>query len=78
MEQSFNYAEDDVTMSQFIVIKGNGDMKVYRNWYHYYSVEKITQVLKETGFVVKDVYSDLIGTPLNSETEWICVVAQKQ
>ena len=78
LEQNFNYAADDVTMTQYIVIEDDGDMKVYRNWYHYYSVETITQVLGKNSFVVKDVYRDLSGTKHNPETEWIGVVAQKQ
>jgi hypothetical protein len=45
-------------------------------WFQDYTCETITQELEAGGFAVKSVWSDLLGTDYEEDTEWIGVVAQ--
>jgi hypothetical protein len=78
LQQGFHYPEADTALEQFLVIEDDGTMTVYRNWFHYYSVETISAVLEGQGFTVEGVYGDLTGAPLTDDGEWIGVIAQKK
>jgi len=78
LEQHFDYPQNDVALAQYIVIEANGNLKVYRNWFHYYSAESIAAILENQGFAVKGIYADLTGAPYNPLAEWLGIVAQKR
>jgi len=73
----YHYPEDDTALDQYIIIEAGGRTTVYRNWFHYYSPETITEELEAHGFVVEGLYSDLWGTPYQADSEWIGVVGRK-
>ncbi len=75
LANTYMYPEHDAALDQYVVVEADGTISVYRNWFHYYSVETITAVLAAGGFEVVDVTSDLMGTPYTPESEWIGVVA---
>jgi len=77
LEYGFDYPEQSIFLNQYIVIEADGYVSVYRNWFQDYHVESITEELEEGGFNVESVWSDLIGTPYQKDTEWIGVVARK-
>lgn len=72
---TFDYPEDDTTLEQYIVIKEDSSLSTYRNWFHGYSPETITAVLEKAGFQVTGVFSDLMGTSYQPDSEWLGVVA---
>lgn len=72
---TFDYPEDDTTLEQYIVIEEDGSLSTYRNWFHDYSPETITTVLEKAGFQVTGVFSDLMGTSYQPDSEWLGVVA---
>ncbi len=77
LEEGFNYPEADTWLDQYIVIDEH-DCKVYRNWFHDYSLESIQPVLQSAGFEVKHVWNDLTGTAFSGDGEWIGILAWKK
>ncbi|HOU15066.1 MAG TPA: class I SAM-dependent methyltransferase [Anaerolineae bacterium] len=77
LEEGFAYPEQSIFLDQYIVIEASGQISVYRNWFQDFSRETITTELEQAGFVVQNVWNDLLGTPFTEDTEWIGLVAQK-
>ncbi len=78
LEQGFDYPESDVWLDQYIVIGDTGKITVYRNWFHDYSLQSITEVLKKAGFEITQVWNELAGTPYRDGGDWIAVVGKKK
>jgi SAM-dependent methyltransferase len=77
LEQGFDYPEQSVWLDQFITIEANGKVTVYRNWFQDYTPETITAELKQGGFQVESVWSDLTGIPYTPQSDWIGVITHK-
>lgn len=77
LEQGFDYPEQAIYLDQVIVIEADGKVSIYRNWFQDYTPEHITEELKQGGFTVEGVWSDLTGTPYQEDSEWIGVVARR-
>lgn len=77
LEEGFAYPEQSIFLDQYIVIEASGQISVYRNWYQDFSHSTITAELEQAGFVVQNVWNDLLGTPFTEDTEWIGLVARK-
>lgn len=75
LERGFDYPEQSVWLDQYIVV-GQQGCKVYRNWFHDYSLDEITEALKQAGFSVKSVWNDLTGVPYQEGGEWIAIVSE--
>ncbi len=75
LEMGFDYPELDIWLDQYITIDEE-DYKVYRNWFHDYSLESIKKVLDREGFVPVKVWNDLTGSEYSSNGEWIAIVAK--
>jgi SAM-dependent methyltransferase len=73
-EQGFDYPEEDVWLDQYIVIDEKEE-KIYRNWFHDYSLESIKLSLSDAGFKVKYVWNDLTGSSFTGDGEWIAIGA---
>jgi len=76
LELGFTY-DGDVYLDQFAVVEPNGKVTVYRNWFQDYTPERIRGEVQANGFRGESLWSDLWGTPLAPETEWVGVVAAK-
>ncbi|MGE5673937.1 MAG: class I SAM-dependent methyltransferase [Mycobacterium leprae] len=77
LEQGFDYPEEAVWLDQYIVADDQG-CKVYRNWFHDYSLESIEPVLKAAGFRIAHVWNDLTGTPFAAGGDWMAIAAVKE
>lgn len=77
LEDGFDYPEQSIFLDQAIVIEADGKVSVYRNWFQDYDRDAITAELKQAGFGVQSVWSDLLGTPFTDDTDWIGIVAQR-
>lgn len=77
LEQSFHYEEENVFLDQYTVIDSRGNFSTYKLWDHYYSKENITQLMKEHGYHVQEVWSDLTGKPYEENTKSLGVVVKK-
>jgi len=60
-----------------VVIDKNDNISVYRIWDHHYTVEEITEELKEAGFKKIQIFSDVAGKPYDENSVTLCVVAEK-
>lgn len=76
LEQGFDYPAEDTWLDQYIVVDEQG-YKIYRNWYHDYSLDSINEVLKSAGFNTKYVWNDLTGSPYIAGGDWIALGAVK-
>jgi SAM-dependent methyltransferase len=77
LERGFDYPDRSIYLDQFVVIKADGTLSVYRNWFQDYTPETVVAELEVGGFVVQDLWSDLMGTPYVKGSEWIGVVARR-
>jgi SAM-dependent methyltransferase len=77
LEEGFDYPERAIYLDQAIVVEADGKISVYRMWFQDFSRETITAELEAGGFTVENVWSDLTGTPLTDDSEWIGVVARR-
>ncbi|MCK4259670.1 MAG: methyltransferase domain-containing protein [Halanaerobiales bacterium] len=77
LSKVFHYPDDEIYLDQYIVITEDGNLKQYRIWEHYYSVETITPILEKAGFIVEEVWSDLTGTLYHEKSESIAIMAKK-
>jgi hypothetical protein len=77
LENDFKYP-DMIYLDQYIVIDKDGRATVYRNWFQDINQEMIVEGLKEGGFEMQSLWSDLTGIPFREDSEWIGVVAQQQ
>jgi Methylase involved in ubiquinone/menaquinone biosynthesis len=78
LENGFDYPEEGIFLDQYIVIEDSGKVSVYRNWFHDYALEEISEILNCSGFSVQQAWSDLSGEPYNENAEWIGVVTRKR
>jgi 2-polyprenyl-3-methyl-5-hydroxy-6-metoxy-1,4-benzoquinol methylase len=74
LEQGFDYPKEDSWLDQYIVVDERGS-KVYRNWFHDYSLDSINTVLNAAGFDTKYVWNDLTGSPFKAGGDWIGIGA---
>jgi len=77
LEDGFEYPERSIWLDQFVVIEGDGNVSVYRNWFQDYTPETITAELAQGRFTVESLWGDLTGQPYTLDSEWIGLIARK-
>jgi SAM-dependent methyltransferase len=77
LEQGFDYPEQDIYLDQAVVIEETGKVSVYRMWFQDYNPQSISEELARGGFRIESLWSDLCGTPLTEDTEWIGVISRR-
>ena len=73
---SFKYDDEKVSLDKYTIIENDRTRTVY-NWLQYFSTESLTQELTENGFTVQEILSDVAGTPFDSKSPDIAVIATK-
>lgn len=76
LQMTFDYPERDIWLDQFIIADEQG-CKVYRNWFHDYSLSSIKKVIEAKGFETVHVWNDLTGEEYSSGGDWIAIAARK-
>ena len=76
LEDGFDYPDNQVWLDQYIVVDDQA-ICVYRNWYHDYSLESISDVLLAAGFSLSGVWNDLTGSIYTPDGDWIAIAAEK-
>ncbi|WP_207753612.1 class I SAM-dependent methyltransferase [Clostridium paridis] len=74
-EEGFEYS-DNIWLDQFIVID-NEEIKVYRNWFHEYTLNTIKEIVLENGFSKVNVLNGLYSKEVEEDSEWLTVIAAK-
>lgn len=75
LEEGLQY-EEDIWLDQYIVADDK-NVQVYRNWFHDYTAETISEIVQKAGFRIIDMVT-LTGNTLKTESEWILIIAEKR
>ena len=73
---TFKYDEEKVTLDKYTIVEEAGTRIVY-NWLQHFSKESLQDEFTANDFKVEGIYSDVAGTPFNSESSEIAVVGSK-
>ncbi len=73
---TFFYKDEKVSLDKYTIIKPDTTNVIY-NWLQYYSKDSIVSEFEENGFVVKEIFSDVAGTPYHSQSDDMAIVAKK-
>jgi hypothetical protein len=55
LTQTFDYPEKDIYLDQYIIIKADGALRIYRNWFQDFDREGITAEVEAAGLAVQGV-----------------------
>ena len=73
---SFKYEEEKVSLDKYTIIEPERRRQVY-NWLQYFAPEDLEKEFVEEGFFVKELHSDVAGTPYDRESSEFAVIANK-
>ena len=73
---TFKYEKEKVVLDKYTIVEAGRTRTVY-NWLQYFSPGVLESELMEGGFKVEGSYSDVAGSPFDSENEEFAVVARK-
>jgi len=76
LQRSFEY-DGGVFLLRQVVLEEGKDIAIYDVWDHTYEPDVMTELLKDSGFVVIEILSDLSGTPYEESTEWLRITCRK-
>lgn len=77
LSQRFHYPEERVYLDQHIVIEEKGEVSIYRLWARYFSPQSIRELFVDHGFVVKGIWGDLMGSPLEEKSKEMGAIVTK-
>ena len=73
---TFKYDEEKVVLDKYTIIELGRTRKVY-NWLQYFAPENLEKEFVKAGFSVKELYSDVAGTPYDRKSSEFAVIAIK-
>ena len=73
---TFKYDREKVALDKYTLIEAAHIRTVY-NWLQYFSPEELAREIVECGFAVDGIYSDVAGSPFDSEAKEFAVVGKK-
>jgi SAM-dependent methyltransferase len=73
---TFKYEEEKVVLDKYTLIEAARTRTIY-NWLQYFSVKALESEFVECGFSVEKLYSDVAGSPFDSENTEIAIVARR-
>lgn len=74
---TFKYEREKVVLDKYTVIESTRMRTIY-NWLQYFSPEALKKEFEEFGFIIKDLYSDVAGTPFSPKSKEFAIVAKRQ
>lgn len=77
LSETFHYQNEQVMLSQTIVLKENGEYDVHRIYDHYYSEQDLTSMLNGAGFTGHTFHRDVIGETNFATQKVIFAVSRK-
>ncbi|MHC4368291.1 MAG: class I SAM-dependent methyltransferase [Planctomycetota bacterium] len=72
---TFKYESEKVVLDKYTIVEASRTRIVY-NWLQYFSPEALEREFAECGLVVGKLYSDVAGSPFDSESKECAVVAR--
>lgn len=73
---TFKYPEEKVVLDKYTIVEAGCTRTVY-NWLQYFSVEDLEREFAEAGFAIKEIYSDVAGTPYDANANEFAAIAVK-
>ncbi len=73
---TFKYGSEKVALDKYTLIEADRTRTVY-NWLQYFSPDELEREIVECGFAVDGIYSDVAGSPFDSEAKEFAVVGKK-
>jgi cyclopropane fatty-acyl-phospholipid synthase-like methyltransferase len=73
---TFKYEKEKVVLDKYTIIESSRTRTIY-NWLQYFSPEALEVEFVECGFSIEKFYSNVVGSPFDSETKEFAVVAKK-
>ena len=74
---TFKYEREKVALDKYTLIEADRTRTVY-NWLQYFSLEELEREFVECGFTIEELYSDVAGSPFDSEAKEFAVVGKKR
>ncbi len=71
---TFKYEREKVVLDKYTIVEADRTRTVY-NWLQYFNPEELEREFIECEFKVEDFYSDVAGSPFDSEGEVFAIVA---
>jgi SAM-dependent methyltransferase len=72
----YGYEREKVVLDKYTIIEADRTRTIY-NWFQYFSPETLEGELSECRFRIEKIFSDVAGTPFDSEANEFAVVAKK-
>lgn len=72
----FKYDKEKVILDKYTILQNNKTRVIY-NWLQYFSPESLREEVKETGFVIKNIFADVAGSPFKADGKEFAVVVRK-
>jgi len=72
---TFKYEQEKVVLDKYTIIEPARIRTIY-NWLQYFSPEAIEKEFAECGFTINEFFSDVAGSPFDSEVKEFAVVAR--
>ena len=72
----FKYDKEKVVLDKYTIIQDKKTRVIY-NWLQYFSIEYLGQALKESGFIVEEMFADVAGSPFSADGKEFAVVSSK-
>lgn len=72
----FKYDKEKVILDKYTILQNN-KTRVICNWLQYFSPESLREEVKETGFVIKNIFADVAGSPFKADGKEFAVVVRK-
>ena len=73
---TFKYESEKVALDKYTIVETDRTRTVY-NWLQYFSPEELEREIVECGFTIDGIYSDVAGSPFDSEAKEFAVVGKK-
>lgn len=78
LERRLDYPDELVSGTEHTVLDEDGSATVYRVWEQRFSRDMLEHVLTDAGFDIEHVAADLTGTPWQTPSETLAVVARRR
>ncbi|NLT23907.1 MAG: methyltransferase domain-containing protein [Syntrophorhabdus sp.] len=72
----FKYETEKVVLDKYTIVEPHRTRTIY-NWLQYFSPETLKREFAECGFETESLFSDVAGTPFDSESSEFAIVARR-
>lgn len=75
-QNTFKYKSERVVLDKYSLFEADRTRTVY-NWLQYFSPEDLEKELEDCKFAVEEIFSDVAGSPYDSQANEFAVIAKK-